>query len=49
MGIRWAGHVAFMGDIRKEYRILTEQPEGLRSIKFADILYEQLVMSKHTL
>jgi hypothetical protein len=29
MGIIWAGHVAFMGDIRKEYRILTGQLEGL--------------------
>jgi hypothetical protein len=26
--IRWAGHVARMGEERKVYRVLVEKPEG---------------------
>jgi len=28
--LRWADHVAFMGDSRLAYRVLVEKPEGKR-------------------
>jgi hypothetical protein len=31
--MRWAGHVARMGETRNEYRILVEKPEGKRPLK----------------
>jgi hypothetical protein len=30
--IRWAGHVARMGEKRNAYRILVEKPEGKRPL-----------------
>jgi hypothetical protein len=30
--MKWAGHVARMGENRKAYRILVEKPEGKRSL-----------------
>jgi hypothetical protein len=30
--IRWAGHVAFMGERRGEYRVLVGKPEGKRPL-----------------
>jgi hypothetical protein len=32
-GIRWAGHVARMGEERKLYKILVEKPEGKRPLR----------------
>jgi hypothetical protein len=31
--IRWAGHVARMGEERKVYRVLVGKPEGKRSLR----------------
>jgi len=31
--MRWAGHVAHMGEIRRVYRILVGKPEGKRSLR----------------
>jgi hypothetical protein len=31
-GIRWAGHVARMGETRNAYRILVGNPEGKRPL-----------------
>jgi hypothetical protein len=36
--MRWAGHVAQMGEKRKAYRILVVQPEGKRQTRKADNL-----------
>jgi hypothetical protein len=30
--MRWAGHVARMGEERKVYRVLVEKPEGKRPL-----------------
>jgi len=30
--MRWAGHVACMGDRRGAYRVLVEKPEGKRPL-----------------
>jgi len=30
--MRWAGHVARMGEIRGAYRVLVEKPEGKRPL-----------------
>jgi hypothetical protein len=30
--MRWAGHVARMGEVRKVYRVLVGKPEGKRSL-----------------
>jgi len=30
--IRWAGHIAHMGDSRDIYRVLVEKPEGQRPL-----------------
>ena len=30
--IRWAGHVAFMGERRGAYRVLVRKPEGKRPL-----------------
>jgi hypothetical protein len=32
-GMRWAGHVARMGEKRNAYRILVEKPEGKRPLR----------------
>jgi hypothetical protein len=32
-GMRWAGHVARMGETRNEYRILVGKPEGKRPLR----------------
>jgi hypothetical protein len=31
-GIRWAGHVARMGETRNAYRVLVGKPEGTRQL-----------------
>jgi hypothetical protein len=31
--MRWAGHVAHMGDMRNAYKILVEKLEGKRQLK----------------
>ena len=30
--MRWAGHVAYMGERRDVYRVLVEEPEGKRPL-----------------
>jgi hypothetical protein len=30
--VRWAGHVAYMGEMRKVYKILVRKPEGKRPL-----------------
>jgi hypothetical protein len=32
-GMRWAGHVARMGEKRNAYRIMVEKPEGKRPLE----------------
>jgi hypothetical protein len=32
LSLRWAGHVARMGENRNEYRILVEKPDGKRPL-----------------
>jgi hypothetical protein len=31
--MRWAGHVAYMGEKRNAYRVLVEKPEGRRALE----------------
>jgi hypothetical protein len=31
--MRWAGHVALMGEMRNAYKILVGRPEGKRSLR----------------
>jgi hypothetical protein len=35
--VRWAGHVARMGEKRNAYRILVGKPEGKKPLKYLDV------------
>jgi hypothetical protein len=35
--MRWAGHVARMGEKRNSYRIVVERPEGKRPLEDQDV------------
>jgi len=45
--MRWAGHVAHMGDMRSVYRVLVGEPEGKRPLERPTHRWEDNIKTDH--
>jgi hypothetical protein len=46
--IRWAGHVARLGEMKNEYKIVVEKPEGKKSLGITRCRWEDNIKKELT-